>query len=98
MACKACTPTLVLQVGNGELTLTEQRAHFALWALLKAPLLIGTDLRTASAGAQLTISATQRQQAQIWQHAASVICRLLVQHSVGMHLATTPFGADVSLI
>jgi Alpha galactosidase A len=38
------------QVGNGKLTLSEQRAHFALWALLKAPLLIGTDLRSASAG------------------------------------------------
>ena len=38
------------QVGNGKLTLSEQRAHFALWALLKAPLLIGTDLRNASAG------------------------------------------------
>lgn len=33
-------------VGNGELTLGEQRAHFALWALLKSPLLIGADLRT----------------------------------------------------
>lgn len=36
------------QVGNGKLSLTEQRAHFALWALMKAPLLVGTDLRTAS--------------------------------------------------
>lgn len=42
----------MLQVGNGKLTPTEQRAHFALWALLKAPLLIGTDLRTASEGAR----------------------------------------------
>lgn len=33
-------------VGNGKLTLGEQRAHFALWALLKSPLLIGTDLRS----------------------------------------------------
>ncbi len=35
-------------MGNGELSLPEQRAHFALWALMKAPLLVGTDLRTAS--------------------------------------------------
>ncbi|KAL4450177.1 hypothetical protein ABPG77_010846 [Micractinium sp. CCAP 211/92] len=35
----------MLEVGNGKLTLGEQRAHFALWALLKSPLLIGTDLR-----------------------------------------------------
>ena len=34
-------------MGNGALTAAEQRAHFALWALMKAPLLIGTDLRAA---------------------------------------------------
>jgi alpha-galactosidase len=33
-------------VGNGKLTLGEQRTHFALWALLKSPLLIGADLRS----------------------------------------------------
>lgn len=36
-------------VGNGQLTLGEQRAHFGLWALQKAPLLIGADLRNISA-------------------------------------------------
>ena len=35
-----------MQVGNGDLTLGEQRAHFALWALLKSPLLVGADLRS----------------------------------------------------
>lgn len=35
-------------MGNGELTLNEQRAHFALWALLKAPLMVGTDLAKLS--------------------------------------------------
>ena len=34
-----------VQVGNGGLLLSVQRIHFALWALLKSPLLIGTDLR-----------------------------------------------------
>ena len=34
-------------MGNGRLSLPEQRAHFALWALLKAPLLVGCDVRTA---------------------------------------------------
>ena len=36
------------QVGNQPLSLPEQRAHFALWALMKSPLLIGTDLVKAS--------------------------------------------------
>ena len=36
----------MLEVGNGGMTLDEYQAHFALWALLKAPLIIGCDLRT----------------------------------------------------
>lgn len=39
----------MLEVGNGNLTLTETRSHFALWAMMKAPLIIGTDLSSLSA-------------------------------------------------
>ena len=35
-----------LQVGNPGMNIHEQRAHFALWALLKSPLLISADLRS----------------------------------------------------
>lgn len=35
-----------LEIGNGQLTLAEQRSHFALWCLMKSPLIIGTDVRT----------------------------------------------------
>lgn len=38
----------MLEVGNGDLTLAEQRTHFALWALMKSPLMIGTDLSALS--------------------------------------------------
>lgn len=31
--------------GGSGLTFTEQRAHFALWAIIKSPLIIGADLR-----------------------------------------------------
>ena len=34
----------MLEVGNGGLTHMEERTHFALWSILKAPLLIGADL------------------------------------------------------
>lgn len=40
----------MLEVGNGGMSLSEYRAHFALWALLKAPLLIGTDVSNMSKG------------------------------------------------
>ncbi|KAF4301316.1 glycoside hydrolase family 27 protein [Botryosphaeria dothidea] len=38
----------MLEVGNGDLTLAEARSHFALWAAMKSPLLIGTALDTLS--------------------------------------------------
>ena len=34
----------MLEVGNGGLTTEEDRAHFSMWALFSAPLLVGTDL------------------------------------------------------
>jgi alpha-galactosidase len=34
----------MLEVGNGGMNDSEYRAHFSLWALVKAPLLIGCDL------------------------------------------------------
>jgi alpha-galactosidase len=39
----------MLEVGNGGMTDTEYRTHFSLWSMMSAPLLIGSDLRTASA-------------------------------------------------
>ncbi|XP_066398294.1 alpha-galactosidase 3-like isoform X2 [Miscanthus floridulus] len=35
----------MLEVGNGGMTLAEYRSHFSIWALMKAPLLIGCDVR-----------------------------------------------------
>jgi alpha-galactosidase len=34
----------MLEVGNGDLTIEENRSHFAMWAALKSPLIIGTPL------------------------------------------------------
>ena len=34
----------MLEVGNGRLTLNENRSHFSMWAMLAAPLLAGNDL------------------------------------------------------
>jgi alpha-galactosidase len=38
----------MLEVGNGGMTDTEYRSHFSMWSVMAAPLLIGSDLRTAS--------------------------------------------------
>lgn len=34
----------MLEVGNGELTIEENRAHFTLWCMMAAPLLLGNDV------------------------------------------------------
>jgi alpha-galactosidase len=34
----------MLEVGNGRLTLAENRSHFSMWSMLAAPLLAGNDL------------------------------------------------------
>ncbi|KAJ7610171.1 glycoside hydrolase family 27 protein [Roridomyces roridus] len=39
----------MLEVGNGDLTFEEAKAHFTAWAFMKSPLLIGTHLADASA-------------------------------------------------
>ncbi|KAG9455189.1 hypothetical protein H6P81_008093 [Aristolochia fimbriata] len=38
----------MLEVGNGGMVYHEYRAHFSIWALMKAPLLIGCDVRNMS--------------------------------------------------
>jgi alpha-galactosidase len=35
----------MLEVGNGDLSFAENRAHFSLWCLLAAPLFLGNDVR-----------------------------------------------------
>ncbi|MEU0082231.1 glycoside hydrolase family 27 protein [Micromonospora tulbaghiae] len=39
----------MLEVGNGGMNDTEMRSHFALWSMLAAPLMMGNDVRSASA-------------------------------------------------
>lgn len=39
----------MLEIGNGGMTTREYETHFSMWAMMSAPLLIGSDLRTASA-------------------------------------------------
>jgi len=38
----------MLEVGNGNLSLDENRAHFSLWCILSAPLMLGNDIRNLS--------------------------------------------------
>ena len=45
----------MLEVGNGGMTHSEYQAHFALWALLKAPLIIGCDVTHMTASTKFIL-------------------------------------------
>ncbi|KMT16789.1 hypothetical protein BVRB_2g042760 [Beta vulgaris subsp. vulgaris] len=49
----------MLEVGNGGMTYHEYRAHFSIWALMKAPLLIGCDIRNMTAETLEILSNTE---------------------------------------
>jgi len=34
----------MMEIGNGDLTIEEQRTHFAAWCFMKSPILLGTNL------------------------------------------------------
>jgi alpha-galactosidase len=46
----------MLEVGNGGMTDTEDRAQFSLWAIMAAPLITGNDITTMSAATQATLT------------------------------------------
>lgn len=39
----------MMEIGNGNLTMQEQRTHFAAWCFLKSPILLGTDVSAIGA-------------------------------------------------
>eukprot|EP01114_Cavostelium_apophysatum_P003218 TRINITY_DN129_c0_g2_i1.p1 TRINITY_DN129_c0_g2~~TRINITY_DN129_c0_g2_i1.p1 ORF type:complete len:411 (+),score=76.18 TRINITY_DN129_c0_g2_i1:2-1234(+) len=49
----------MLEVGNGGLTYQEERSHFALWCLLKSPLLLGNDLTQMSDNTKAVLGAKE---------------------------------------
>ena len=49
----------MLEVGNGDLTYEENKSHFSLWVLAKAPLLLGNDLSTMTSETLEIISNTE---------------------------------------
>ncbi|KAG8092087.1 hypothetical protein GUJ93_ZPchr0012g19792 [Zizania palustris] len=48
MCCAQISDPDMLEVGNGGMSNAEYRSHFSIWALAKAPLLIGCDVRSMS--------------------------------------------------
>ncbi len=42
----------MLEVGNGKLTVDENKSHFTLWCMMAAPLVLGNDLRKLTDGSR----------------------------------------------
>jgi alpha-galactosidase len=85
----------MLEVGNGGMTDTEYRSHFSLWAMMAAPLLIGSDLRTATP-ATLDII-TNHDVIAVDQDALGRAGRL-VRSSGGVHVLSKPLAnGDVAV-
>jgi alpha-galactosidase len=85
----------MLEIGNGGMTDTEYRTHFSLWAMMAAPLLIGSDLRNASS-ATLTIL-RNRDIIAVDQDALGVQARE-VSVSGGRHVLSRPLsGGDYAV-
>jgi alpha-galactosidase len=49
----------MMEVGRGTLTDTEQRSHFAMWAIMAAPLIAGNDIRNMTAATQTILKNTR---------------------------------------
>jgi alpha-galactosidase len=49
----------MLEIGNGQLTDAEGRSQLALWSLMRAPLISGTDVSRATAATIKTLTATE---------------------------------------
>jgi alpha-galactosidase len=79
----------MLEIGNGHMTDTEYRSHFSLWAMMAAPLIIGTDLRNAST-ATLNILGN-RDVIAIDQDTRGVQARE-VRSTGGLHVLTRPLS------
>jgi alpha-galactosidase len=79
----------MLEVGNGHMTDTEYRSHFTLWSMMAAPLIIGTDLRSASTATLNVLG--NRDVIAVDQDTRGVQARE-VRSSAGLHVLSRPLS------
>ena len=89
----------MLEVGNGGLSHEENKSHFSLWCLVKAPLLLGMDLTTVTDDVLSIITNTAliaiNQDPQSHQATCFVGCNNFADWSI---FATTVTGGDTVAI
>jgi alpha-galactosidase len=85
----------MLEVGNGGMTDTEYRSHFSLWAMMAAPLLIGSDLRKATPATMAIL--TNRDVIAVDQDPLGMQARVVSQVDGKWVMAKPLAGGDVAV-
>lgn len=86
----------MLEVGNPGLSPAEARSHFGMWAMMAAPLLIGTDLRTLTPEALGVL--TNRDVIAVDQDERGIQGRVVAGDPAGRMVLSKPLrGGDVAL-
>ena len=85
----------MLEVGNGKLSATENRAHFTLWCMMSAPLILGNDLRSMSD--EVLQIVTTRALIEVDQDPLGKACKRLRKRRGGVDVLAKPM-ADGSAV
>lgn len=80
----------MLEVGNGNLTEAENRAHFTLWCMMHAPLILGNDLRKITHDVLAIV--TNRALIAIDQDALGKPCKRIVHRCGGVDVLVKPLA------
>ncbi len=79
----------MLEVGNGSLTIEENRAHFSLWCMMSAPLILGNDIRqfvkedkTADNDSKILKILTDQELIAVDQDARGIQCKRIKTNAV----------------
>lgn len=80
----------ILEIGNGGLTPTEERAVFSLWCAVKSPILLGNNLAEMNATTLATVGNTEL--LAVNQDALGISARLVSNESDGAQIWAGPLG------
>ncbi|MEG1550726.1 MAG: alpha-galactosidase [Oscillospiraceae bacterium] len=94
----------MLEVGNGKLTVDENKAHFSLWCMMASPLILGNDIRkfidadgNVDKNSKVLEIITKKALIDINQDAKGVQCRRLKTNAISDVLIKPLANGDVAV-
>lgn len=82
----------MLEIGNGQCSEDEYRTHFALWAMLKAPLIIGNDIRMLTADSPILAILSNKEIIAVNQDSLGVQGRIVWSDTMDLLRSKFDFG------